>query len=164
MRMSEKEFKALLSKCPQIAVSVPAGTMNPGVAKYRNVKVYVYPDGYISYGEKDPAHGKPADVFDSTKEFNRWNELKLIEKAGKITELQKQTKLVIQPATKNGENLIREIAYKADFMYNDDQGRTVVEDVKPFDTKTQKYKTTKDFRIKWKLLQVKYPAYTFVIF
>lgn len=164
MRLSEKEFKALLSKCPQIAAQTPAGTFSPNIQKYRNIKVYIYADGYVSYGEKDPTHGKPVDVFDSTKEYNRWNELKLLEKAGKISNLSRQTKLMIQPAIKNGKTSIREIAYKADFVYNDDQGKTVVEDVKPFDSKTQKYKTTKDFQIKWKLLQVRYPAYTFVIF
>lgn len=163
MRLSEKEFQSLLSKCPQLAAQLP-GKSGSHPLKYRNVKVYVYSDGYVTYGEKDPAHGKPVDVFDSTKEYNRWNELLLLEKAGKISNLSKQTKLIIQPATKSNGNLIREIAYKADFVYNDAQGHTVVEDVKPFDAKTQKHKTTKDFRIKWKLLQVKYPAFLFTIY
>lgn len=163
MRLSEKEFQTLLSKCPQLAAQLPGKSGNQPL-KYRNVKVYVYSDGYVTYGEKDPTRGKPNDVFDSTKEYNRWNELLLLEKAGNISNLSKQTKLIIQPATKSNGILIREIAYKADFMYNDAQGRTIVEDVKPFDIKTQKHKTTKDFRIKWKLLQVKYPAFSFTIY
>lgn len=162
MRLSEKEFQGLLTKCPQLAIHLPNG-LSEHPLKYRNIKVYVYSDGYITYGEKDLAHGKPVDVFDSTKEYNRWNELLLLERAGKVSQLRKQVKLIIQPAIQTNGNFIREIAYKADFMYNDSQNHTIVEDVKPFDSKTKKHKTTKDFQIKWKLLQVKYPMFFFKI-
>jgi hypothetical protein len=48
-------------------------------------------------------------------------------------------------------------------VYNDGDVY-VVEDVKPFDNVLQKHRLTKDFVLKWKLLQAKYPAYRFRIY
>ena len=135
--------------------------------KYRNKKVYVFADGYFvddraaAYDDGNiRRRGKPIEVYDSVKEFERGNELKLLEKAGVISNLQRQTSLVISPkANINGEH-IKEIAYKADFMYVRN-GKTVVEDVKPFDANIRRYRLTKDFSIKWKLLKTKYPDYLF---
>lgn len=63
--------------------------------------------------------------------------------------------------SRDGEKL-RAIVYKADFMYiNNTDGETIVEDVKPFDKKSGKYLTTKDFKLKWKLLKAKYKDYWF---
>ena len=162
MRLSEKEFQALCAKSPAIAARAAVGKM-PAPAKYRNVKVYIYKNGVVSYGSKIEGIGAPIDVFDSTKEYTRWNELLLLERAGKITNLQRQVKMVIQEKTKLENAELKEIAYKADFVYNDAHGK-VVEDVKPFDTATQQYKTTKDFALKWKLLQAKYRDIHFRIY
>lgn len=161
MRMSEKEFQLLCAKSPMLAAQNPLGkTLTP---KYRNIKVYVYADGFVSYGEKIDAKGPPADVFDSTKEYSRWNELQLLERAGKISDLQRQVKIVIQEKIISNGTTIKEIAYKADFVYNEGECQ-IIEDVKPFDNATQKHKLTKDFVLKWKLLQAKFPRYTFRIY
>ena len=71
--------------------------------------------------------------------------------------------MIIQEKTILENVTLKEIAYKADFVYNDAHGE-VVEDVKPFDTATQQYKTTKDFALKWKLLQAKYRDIHFRIY
>ena len=78
--MSEKEFQLLCAKSPKLTAQIPVSKA-PATPKYRNVKVYVYANGYVSYGVKLPAPAKPIDVFDSTKEYNRWNELQLLERA-----------------------------------------------------------------------------------
>lgn len=161
MRLSEKEFAQL---CAKVHMLAPLGTTNaPPHLKYRNVKVYVYANGRVSFGVKLPGNAKPVEVYDSTKEYNRKVELMLLERAGKITNLRRQVKFVIQASTIINGNPIREIAYRADFVYNDARG-TVIEDVKPLDPKTKRYKLTKDFSLKWKLLQAKYPDYVFAIY
>lgn len=82
-------------------------------------------------------------TFDSIKEYRRWCELSLMERAGEIGELERQVKYVIIPAQyapdtvtargkiKRGKLLERECAYVADFRYQMD-GETVVEDVKGY--------------------------------
>ena len=78
-------------------------------------------------------------THDSIKEANRWCELKLLERAGKIRLLQRQVKYTLIPK-QEGE---REVCYIADFVYNEN-GKLVVEDVKG--------KKTKDYIIKRKLM------------
>ena len=89
--------------------------------------------------------------FDSRKEARRWNELKLLERAKEINNLQRQVKYVLIPAQyettlryskdgkrlKDGTRLIeRETSYVADFVYTDMKtGETVVEDTKGVKTK-----------------------------
>lgn len=90
-------------------------------------------------------------VFDSKKEARRYVELKLLQEAGKITDLQRQVKYVLIPAQrahsnevyksgprkgcfKPGELLERECAYIADFQYIED-GKLIVEDTKGMRTK-----------------------------
>ena len=72
-------------------------------------------------------HTQTADgiVHDSRKEARRWCELKLLEKAGKITDLDRQVKFELIPK-QDGE---RACCYVADFVYTED-GKKVVEDVK----------------------------------
>ena len=93
---------------------------------------------------KDPATGF---VFDSKAEFIRWCELRILERAGKISNLQRQVKYVLIPAQyeryerysdKTGKKLKdglrcleKETSYYADFVYERD-GKTVVEDVKGY--------------------------------
>lgn len=81
--------------------------------------------------------------FDSKKEARRWQELKLLEKAGHIRNLQRQVKFVLIPAQREpdtvgarggrikGKLLEREVAYYADFVYYvEGSEKPVVEDTK----------------------------------
>jgi hypothetical protein len=88
---------------------------------------------------------KTADgiIHDSRKEARRWCELKLLEKAGKITDLQRQVPFELIPK-QDGE---RACSYVADFVYTDVKtGQRVAEDTKSDPTKT------KDYVIKRKLM------------
>ena len=93
-------------------------------------------------------------TFDSRKEYRRYKELCLLEKAGTIQNLQRQVKFVLIPAqyevtriTKTGKAIKkcieRECSYVADFVY-EENGMIVVEDTKGF--------KTKDYIIKRKLM------------
>ena len=75
-------------------------------------------------------------IFDSKKEASRYKELLMLEKAGVIKNLSRQVKFVLIPSQRdeNGKVIERECSYKADFKYEED-GKTVVEDVKGFRTK-----------------------------
>lgn len=95
------------------------------------------------------------NTFDSKKEANRYNELKILEKAGEISGLQLQVKYILipeqrEPGTigkrggiKKGKLIERECSYIADFVYQEN-GETVVEDTKGM--------RTKDYIIKRKLM------------
>lgn len=78
--------------------------------------------------------------FDSQKEYRRWRELKLLEKAGEITDLQKQVRFEF-PLPDGGfvryVSSKRKVTYIADFVYQEN-GKRVVEDSKGM--KTQVYK------------------------
>ena len=94
-------------------------------------------------------------TFDSRKEYYRWCELSLLERAGKITDLQRQVKFILIPTQyepytvgkngglKRGKVIERECSYIADFVYTE-KGNKVVEDVKGF--------KTADYKIKRKLM------------
>ncbi len=94
-------------------------------------------------------------TFDSIKEYQRYCELYLLEKAGAITDLQRQVKYVLLPAQyrqffdkkahrwKN-RCVEREVCYIADFVFKDSNGVVHVEDTKGF--------KTRDFVIKRKLM------------
>lgn len=86
--------------------------------------------------------------FDSKKEAQRYSELLLLQRAGEITELQRQKKFVLIPSQRmNGKVVERECSYYADFVYREKRsGNLVVEDTKGMPTRT------KDYIIKRKLL------------
>lgn len=87
--------------------------------------------------------------FDSKKEANRYYELKILEKAGVIKDLELQKKFIIQDKIKTNQGIIREINYIADFYYFDvDLNKYVIEDVKAI--------KTKDFILKFKFILNKY--------
>lgn len=85
-------------------------------------------------------------VFDSVREYRRYQELCLLEKVGKITDLRRQVKFTLIPtqhetferwSAKTGKRLKdgkrcaeKECVYLADFVYLDANGNTVVEDAK----------------------------------
>lgn len=69
-------------------------------------------------------------TFDSKKELRRYNELKVLERVGEISHLQRQVKFVLIPTQIiKGKLLEKECSYYADFVY-EENGETVVEDVK----------------------------------
>ena len=74
-------------------------------------------------------------VFDSVKEYHRYGMLKLLERAGKISDLKRQVKYELIPK-QEGE---RACSYIADFTYYED-GKLVVEDCKGFRTDAYKIK------------------------
>lgn len=81
----------------------------------------------------DPVYG----WFDSIKEYNRWNELKVLESNGTISHLERQVKYDLLPKQldKRGKTVERAVNYKADFVYMDQYGVPIVEDVKGVKTK-----------------------------
>lgn len=82
--------------------------------------------------------------FDSKKEARRFCELCLLEKAGQITNLERQVKFELIPSQKiDGKVVERSCTYVADFVYTEN-GKNVVEDTKGF--------KTKDYIIKRKLM------------
>ena len=83
--------------------------------------------------------------FDSKKEAKRYMELSLLEKAGVISDLQRQVKFVLIPTQrepdtvgarggiKKGKVIEKECAYIADFVYKDlTLNEKVVEDIKGY--------------------------------
>lgn len=87
------------------------------------------------------------ELFDSKREASRWLELKMLEKAGKISGLQRQKKFELIPAQyeadiigprgghKKGKLLEKECSYIADFVYWDEEKHEFeVEDTKGFRT------------------------------
>ncbi|MGO3751192.1 MAG: DUF1064 domain-containing protein [Peptoniphilaceae bacterium] len=88
-------------------------------------------------------------TFDSRKEANRYKELKLLERAGVIKSLELQPKFLLQEEYIKDGKTIKEITYKADFMYYDgEKNKVVIEDVKGFKTDV--------YRLKKKLFEYKY--------
>lgn len=98
------------------------------------------------------------ETFDSQKEYKRFCELRLMERAGLIHNLQRQVKFLLIPTQyehfprygKNGKELTpgkrvveKECAYYADFCYTEN-GKDVVEDTKGV--------RTADYIIKRKLM------------
>ena len=84
-------------------------------------------------------------TFDSTKEAQRYGELKMLQRAGKISDLELQKPFELIPKMP-GE---RACYYIADFDYLDQEtGKRVVEDVKGYKDPV--------YRIKRKLMQYVY--------
>lgn len=86
-------------------------------------------------------------TFDSIHEYQRWLELRLLERAGKIFNLKKQVPFELIPQQreastevykagpqkglpKPGAIIEKSCSYVADFVYVDELGNTVVEDAK----------------------------------
>lgn len=77
-------------------------------------------------------HNKNTRGYDSAKEAERARVLRLMEKAGKIRELEEQVSFTLLPAQYDGGKCVeRPVRYVADFVYVDAMsGKKVVEDVK----------------------------------
>lgn len=87
------------------------------------------------YGAKK-VKAPDGQVFDSTKEFQRYGVLRLLERAGKISNLRRQVSFELIPK-QDGE---RACTYIADFVYTDENGDLIVEDSKGFRTDAYKIK------------------------
>ena len=103
-------------------------------------------------------------AFDSVREARRYKELKLMQQAGKISDLRLQVPFELVPAQyehsgevytkgkhkgqqKRGKCIEKAVIYKADFVYTEN-GRQIVEDAKGM--------PTKDYVIKRKLFRQLY--------
>lgn len=95
-------------------------------------------------------------VFASKLEADRYALLKIMQKAGKIKDLELQPSFILLNAftTRWGEK-INPLIYKADFRYTMPDGNVIVEDTKRDATKT------KEYLIKRKLLFWAYPLINF---
>jgi len=106
--------------------------------------------------KKHKYNAKPIEFdgfkFDSKKEAKRYLELKVLERAGVISNLILQPKFLLQDSFKYKGKTQRAIFYIADFEYIKD-GKRIVEDVKG--VKTEVYK------LKKKLFLKKYPQVEF---
>lgn len=132
--------------------------------KYKNVRQYLFEDGFVSNKKDAVGHGKCIEKFDSIKEYKRWNSLKLLEQAGAISDLQRQKEFILQEAFEYHGEKIRAITYKADFVYRNNQTQQmIVEDVKGYSKASSKYMKTKDFELKWKMMKYKYSEYNLVL-
>lgn len=115
------------------------------------------------YGNKKITAGN-GQVFDSKKEYRRYCELTLLERAGEITNLRRQVPFLLIPEQrapstetykrgpraghpKQGPVLERRVMYIADFVY-EQNGETVVEDAKGL--------RTNEYVIKRKLMLYQY--------
>lgn len=93
--------------------------------------------------------------FDSVKEARRYQDLLILQRAGAITDLQRQVEFELIPAQREpdrvgvrggkikGKTIEQAVKYVADFVYTEN-GKKVVEDTKGF--------RTKDYIIKRKLM------------
>lgn len=87
------------------------------------------------------------EVFDSKREYNRWCELRLLERSGIIRNLQRQVKFRLIDSQKTPERTERPCDYIADFVYYEN-GKRIVEDCKGMRTDV--------YKIKRKLMLEKY--------
>lgn len=93
-----------------------------------------------SHGAGSKYHAKKVGGHASKKEHNRANELKLMQRAGVISELREQVPYILIPDQYDsaGNKIENRCRYIADFVYRDEDGNLVVEDTKGF--KTPEYK------------------------
>ena len=110
--------------------------------KYHNTKIQV--DGIM---------------FDSKLEAKRYGQLKMMERAGVIRDLELQPEYELIPSFRKNGKTWRRAVYKADFRYilcEDD--RIIIEDVKGSTAVI-----TDVFRLKQKLFEYQYPGLTIKI-
>ena len=87
-------------------------------------------------------------VFDSILEARRYKQLKILEKAKQIKNLQLQVPFLLQESFRKHNKTYRKIEYIADFVYEENE-KTIIEDTKGIKTDV--------FKIKQKLFEYKYP-------
>jgi hypothetical protein len=99
------------------------------------------------FGAKKVTDPFTGEIFDSKAEHHRWCELRILERAGRVSDLQRQVTFELIPTQreegsefykagpqkglpKPGAVIEKPVKYVADFVYVDDKGIKVVEDVK----------------------------------
>lgn len=99
--------------------------------------------------------------FDSQSEADRYMELLVLQKAGKISDLVCQPQWELIPAasvpadiTRGRAEHFRKHVYTADFAYKDEKGNYIVEDVKSKRTREER-----DYRINRKLMWMLHGIY-----
>jgi hypothetical protein len=112
LRMSEEEYAALLKRRDPLQETIAAHGFAPKTNKYRNQPVTV--DGV---------------KFDSKKEYARWQQLKMLESAGKVSNLRRQVSFELAPAVTLHGRKKPALRYVADHAY-EENGVMVYEDVK----------------------------------
>jgi len=95
--------------------------------------------------------------FDSQKEYRRYQELLLLEKAGQITGIVVHPSFILLDSFTWRGQLIRAITYSPDFAYTE-KGVNVIEEVKG-----GKATRTQAFEIRRKLFLNRYPEYDYRI-
>jgi len=93
-------------------------------------------------------------TFDSKKEAQKYLELKLLQRAGEVIEIELQPEFVLQEAYRYKGKKVRAVTYRADFRVRYRDGREVIIDTKGY--------RTKEYLIKRKLLLARYPDIDFV--
>lgn len=109
--------------------------------------------------KKNKYHNKkletPDGKFDSKREYQEWCRLKLLQKAGLISALERQKEFQLIPTIRTEKETLRRTSYFADFFYFDTSLNVWVAN----DTKGYK---TDVFQIKKKLMLWLYPNIVFV--
>lgn len=85
---------------------------------------------------KSKYHAEKCNGYDSKKEYYRAQQLKIMLRAGLISDLREQVPFILIPSLRNADGITeRAVRYIADFVYLDNEtGQTVVEDTKGFRT------------------------------
>ena len=97
--------------------------------------------------------------FDSKLEAERYAQLKILERAGVIRDLELQPSFELIPSFRKNGKTWRRTVYKADFRYILAEGdRIIIEDVKGSTAVI-----TDVFRLKQKLFEYRYPELTIKI-
>lgn len=94
-------------------------------------------------------------TFDSAKEARKYEELKLLQRAGEVVEIELQPEFELQPGYRTPDgNYVRPIRYRADFRVTYKDGRVVVIDTKGY--------RTKEYLLKKKMLLYQHPDIEFM--
>ena len=105
------------------------------------------------YGNTKVTDPNTGDVFDSKREYKRWCELKLLQKAKIISDLKRQTVYELQPKfTDNRGVNQRAITYRPDFEFSEN-GKIVCEDIKGY--------ANDRFSMKERMFRFKFPMIDF---
>jgi hypothetical protein len=97
------------------------------------------------HGNKKIAYG--GKVFDSKRELNRYMELRIMERAGAISNLKTQVRFALLPSVTIKGRKIPATVYIADFTYTE-KGLLVVEDAKSPHLRSEMY-----YRLKLRMLK-----------
>lgn len=95
--------------------------------------------------------------FDSKKEGKKYLQLKIMKRGGQIKNFELQVKFELQPKFEKDGYKYRAIVYRADFVVTDWDDKKRIIEIKPFSKKKNKFLYTKEFAIKQKMFDFKYP-------